>query len=193
MKEQNIVIFASGAGTNAAKCMEYFSTNTVINIVALITNNPNSGAIDHAEKHKINSFVFDNSFFNNGDFLVSKLKELNANYIILAGFLRKIPQKLIQLFEDRIINIHPSLLPKYGGKGMYGNNVHQAVLANKDLESGITIHIVNEVFDNGRRVAQFFTPLDTNETLLSLKAKIQYLEHHYFAPTIELYIKTRES
>lgn len=192
MKQQNIVIFASGEGTNAAKCMEYFKNNSIINIVALITNNPDSGAITYAKNHSINSFVFDNNAFKDGHSLAKKLRSLDTHYIILAGFLRKIPQNIIDLFEERIINIHPSLLPKYGGKGMYGEHVHRAVLANKDMESGITIHLVDEVFDNGKKIAQFFTKLENNETLFSLKGKIQLLEHQYFAPTIECYIKLKE-
>lgn len=192
MKQQNIVILASGTGTNAAKCMEYFSENAEINIVGLITNNPKSGAVSHVKKHNISCFVFENESFKKGGDLALQLSKLNTDYIILAGFLRMIPKKIIQSFEERIINIHPSLLPKYGGKGMYGDYVHQAVLANKEKESGITIHVVDEVFDNGNKIAQFFTPLDPSETLVSLKTKIQQLEHHYFAPTIEQYIKLKE-
>lgn len=193
MKQQNIVIFASGTGTNAAKLMTYFRSNSLINVVALITNNANSGAISHAKENNIHTFIYENETFIKGNTLALKLSELNTNYIILAGFLRMIPKNIVQSFEDRIINIHPSLLPKYGGKGMYGTNVHRAVIENKEKESGITIHLVDEVFDRGRKIAQFYVMLNSNETILSLKNKIQQLEHHYFAPTIEQYIKLKES
>lgn len=193
MKQQNIVIFASGTGTNAAKLMEYFSASNHIKVVALITNNANSGAISQAQKHNINHYIFENNAFEEGQGVALKLTELNTSFIILAGFLRRISKNIIERFEERIINIHPSLLPKYGGKGMYGDRVHKAVIENKEKESGITIHLVDEVFDRGRRIAQFYVFLNSNETILTLKNKIQQLEHHYFAPTIEQYIKLKES
>lgn len=193
MKQQNIVIFASGTGTNAAKLMEYFNASNHIKVVALITNNANSGAISQAQKHDIDHYIFENNAFEEGQGLALKLSELDTSFIILAGFLRRISKNIIERFEERIINIHPSLLPKYGGKGMYGDRVHKAVIENKEKESGITIHLVDEVFDRGRRIAQFYVFLNSNETILTLKNKIQQLEHHYFAPTIEQYIKLKES
>lgn len=193
MKQQNIVIFASGTGTNAAKLMDYFKASNYIKVVALITNNANSGAILQAQKHNINHYIFENNTFEEGQDIVLKLAELETSYIILAGFIRRISINIIERFEERIINVHPSLLPKYGGKGMYGDRVQKAVIENKEKESGITIHLVDEVFDRGRKIAQFYVFLNSNETILTLKNKIQQLEHHYFAPTIEQYIKLKEN
>ena len=193
MKQQNIVIFASGTGTNAAKLMDYFKASNYIKVVALITNNANSGAILQAQKHNINHYIFENNTFEEGQDIVLKLAELETSYIILAGFIRRISINIIERFEERIINLHPSLLPKYGGKGMYGDRVQKAVIENKEKESGITIHLVDEVFDRGRKIAQFYVFLNSNETILTLKNKIQQLEHHYFAPTIEQYIKLKEN
>lgn len=191
MKQQNIVIFASGEGTNAAKCMHYFKNDPELNVVAVVTNNPKSGVKKHADQFNVQLLFFNNEGIDQGTDLLIELKKHRTDYIILAGFLRKIPPLIIQSFNERIINIHPSLLPKYGGKGMYGDHVHRAVIANNESESGITIHLVDEVFDNGRKLAQFFTPLSRTDDIVSLKAKIQKLEHSYFAPVIKAYIKRK--
>jgi len=181
-----IAIFASGTGTNAARITEYFlQNNQSIHIDCFITNKANAGVYKVAERFDVPIFQFENSDFVKGDKLVNFLKERNISWIVLAGFLRKIAPTLIQNFNNKIINIHPSLLPNYGGKGMYGKYVHQAVLKNEESESGISIHLVNEAFDEGEILFQKSCSIEEGETVESLAKKIQQLEHHYFPKVIE--------
>ena len=188
MNRYNIAIFASGKGSNANQIMHYFNKHESIRVAVLIANKQNIGALKYAEKRNVPSKLFTNSDFEKGETILSFLSQKNVDFIVLAGFLRKLPLLLINKFDERIINIHPSLLPKYGGKGMYGDHVHRAVLANGDAESGITIHLVAEEYDNGKRIAQFFIPLNKSDNLNSLKSAVQQLEHSFFPHTIEQYI-----
>lgn len=183
MKIQRIAIFASGSGTNAQNIFEYFSENEYVVIDSLWSNNPNAFALERAKKFGIETFVFNKIEFRNTDFVVEELKKREVNLIVLAGFLWLIPSNLIQNF--RIINIHPALLPKYGGKGMYGMKVHQAVVENKDTESGISIHFVNEKYDEGEIIFQAKCPVLPTDSADDVANKVHQLEYKYFPEVIE--------
>lgn len=189
MKEKTkLGIFISGGGSNAIKIAEYFKQHTTIEVACLLTNNINSGAKKIGESFDIPYFIFSKEEWNNQNTIVDFLKKNKIDYIILAGFLKLVPKSLILLFPNKIINIHPSLLPKYGGKGMYGHHVHEAVKMANENQSGITIHIVNPIYDEGPILLQKkcnILPEDTSETIAK---KVLKLEHKYFSTTIEKYI-----
>lgn len=182
-----IAVFASGSGTNAENIINYFEDHLYIKVVCLYTNNKNAGVIERADRLKVPYRVFSKKELFSSDF-VNFLKQ-EADYLILAGFLLKIPSKLIDIFPNRIINIHPALLPKYGGKGMYGSYVHEAVVANKEKESGITIHYVNENYDEGAIIAQHKCQIDKSDSPEDVQEKVLTLEHKFFAPCIEELIR----
>ena len=146
---KRIVIFASGSGSNAENIFEYFKTSNAVKIVSFITNNPNAKVLERAKRLGVESLVFNRSEFNDETQLGKYLHE-NADFIVLAGFLWRIPEYMVKAFSNKMINIHPALLPNYGGKGMYGMHVHNAVVENKESETGITIHFVNENYDGER-------------------------------------------
>lgn len=180
----NLAIFASGAGSNAKKILEYFSNNTGIEVVKIITNNPNAYVLEIAKQFNIDSIIISKSVLKSEDF-IKMLNDQKIDLIILAGFLLKIPKKLIEGFQGEIINIHPALLPKYGGKGMYGMHVHQAVKDANETETGITIHYVNENYDEGKVILQEQVNIQNNDTIEMIANKVHQLEYQYFAPTIE--------
>ncbi|MCO6499972.1 MAG: phosphoribosylglycinamide formyltransferase [Vicingus serpentipes] len=182
---KRIAIFASGNGSNAENIVHYFSNNKHIEVALIITNNPSAYVLERAKKLGIKSLIFDKSAFSENDKILQKLKENDINWIILAGFLLKIPKNIIKSFSNKIINIHPSLLPKYGGKGMYGDRVHQAVIDAKEQESGITIHYVNDHYDEGKIIFQAKCIVDTNDSPEDLATKIHELEYKYFPKVIE--------
>jgi phosphoribosylglycinamide formyltransferase-1 len=181
---KNIVIFASGAGSNAQAIVDYFRGNEDVSVVLILSNKAQAGVLKIAQTEKIDSMLIDKQIINSDSFL-EILKNYKTDLIVLAGYLWKIPDYLIKAYENKIVNIHPSLLPKYGGKGMYGQHVHQAVIENKESESGITIHLVNEEYDKGKILLQEKVTLDQNETSDTLASKIHKLEHLHFAKTIE--------
>lgn len=180
----NIAIFASGAGSNAQKIIDYFKNHSRIRIVLIVCNKLKAGVLDIAEKESIPSLIIEKSHFENTGY-VTELHKYSIDFIVLAGFLWKIPTILINAFPDNIINIHPALLPLYGGKGMYGNAVHKAVIAANERESGITIHYVDEIYDNGKIIFQAKCSLDPEESPESLARKIHILEHMNYAKEIE--------
>lgn len=180
-----IAIFASGSGSNAENIANYFSNNADVEVSLILTNNANAFVLERAKKLGIKSFVFSKSDFSNTDQIVQKLQENDINWIVLAGFLLKIPQNLINAFPNKIINIHPALLPKYGGKGMYGDKVHQAVLENKESESGITIHYVNEHYDEGKIIFQAKCKVEATDTFEDVASKIHELEYKHFPEVVE--------
>ena len=147
---KNIAIFGSGSGSNAEKILEYFSSCTHAKVALIASNNRSSFILQRAKKHGIDSFVFSKKQLFNFSEFNDKLLEKKIDFIVLAGFLLKIPKKLVAFYKNRIINIHPSLLPKYGGKGMFGMNVHKAIIENDEPYSGITIHLVHEFYDQGK-------------------------------------------
>ena len=182
----NAAIFASGEGTNAENIINYFTKDPRIKIKLVFTNKAEAGVIARAEKHKKNVQIFSkDSLENKTGQIIEFLRAEKIDLIILAGFLLKIPEALVKAFPDKIINIHPALLPKYGGKGMYGMNVHKAVIDNKETESGITIHFVNEEYDKGKIILQEKCSVDANDTAESLAKKIHALEYTYFPKAIE--------
>lgn len=182
-----IAIFASGKGSNAEKIIDYFAHHPQIKVCCVLSNKSNAGVLDMARSKHVFTKSFHKEELENGD-IERFLSEKKVDYIILAGFLLKIPAALINRFQNKIINIHPSLLPKYGGKGMYGLNVHKAVIENREKESGITIHLVNEEYDKGPVLLQKTCLVAETDNAESLAQKIQALEHKHFAPCIESYI-----
>lgn len=187
---KNIVIFASGRGSNAEKIINHFRNHNQVKISAIVSNKVDAGVLDLALRNGIPTRVLSKKVFFKSTDILNYLKEKNTDLIILAGFLWLIPSYLVEVYPDRIINIHPALLPKYGGKGMYGHHVHQAVKAAKETESGITIHYVNEHFDEGQHIAQFRTPIDAQMTADDIATAVLKLEHQHFAATIEKVLLT---
>lgn len=181
---KRIAIFASGSGSNAENIFEYFKNSENVEIVSFITNNPNAKVLDRAKRLGVDSLVFNRTEFNNEEQLGAYLKE-NADFIVLAGFLWRIPEYMVKQFEGKMVNIHPALLPNYGGKGMYGMNVHKAVVKNKETETGITIHYVNENYDEGAIIYQAKTQVSPSDTAEDVAAKIHALEYEHFPKIIE--------
>jgi phosphoribosylglycinamide formyltransferase-1 len=182
----NAAIFASGEGTNAENLMCFFANDPRIRIKLVITNRDDAGVVAKAEKYRKTIQIISKDALNNyTDKIIEFLKTEKIDLIILAGFLLKIPDAFIEAFPNKIVNIHPSLLPKYGGKGMYGANVHKAVLGNKEKESGITIHYVNNEYDKGEIILQEKCAISDDESHESLAKKIHDLEHKFFPLAIE--------
>ena len=179
-----IIIFASGSGTNAQNIIQYFKTNKKIKITAVLSNNKDAKVLERAKNLGIKSKVFTRNEFYETNRILQYLKE-EADFIVLAGFLWKIPEKIIDVFPKKIINIHPALLPKYGGKGMYGMNVHKAVIENKEVKTGITIHYVNKNYDEGAIIFQNEVALTNNDTPETVAEKIHQLEQDNFPKVIE--------
>ncbi|HCY42777.1 MAG TPA: phosphoribosylglycinamide formyltransferase [Prolixibacteraceae bacterium] len=180
---KRIAIFASGSGTNAQAIIEYFSASKEIFVDSLWSNNENAYALIRAEKLGIETFTFDSDEFYRSNEILDKLYDHRIDMIVLAGFLWLVPRNLTELFT--VVNIHPALLPKYGGKGMYGMNVHKAVLASKDKESGITIHQVNQDYDKGKIIFQATCPIVSGDSPETLAARIHELEHQHYPRVIE--------
>lgn len=187
--KKRIAIFASGSGSNAQKLMEHFKRNQEIEVSLILTNNPDAYVLQRADSFEIPSHVFDRTEFYKTDDVLELLKNLNIDLIVLAGFLWLIPQNILQAYPNRIINIHPALLPKYGGKGMYGDFVHKAVMQAKEPEGGITIHYVNENYDEGENIYQARYKIETGDNLEMIKFKGQQLEHQHYPRIVESIIK----
>jgi len=182
---KRIVIFASGSGTNAENIITYFQQRDNASVVLLVTNNPRAKVLERCKRLKISSLCFNKFAFKEDDAIHQLLKATNPDLIVLAGFLWKIPEFLITDFNRKIINIHPALLPKYGGKGMYGKHVHEAVKANNETETGITIHYVNENYDEGGIIFQASCQLSEIDTTDDIADKIHTLEMAHFPVVIE--------
>lgn len=181
---KNILIFASGSGSNAENIIQYFQKNGAANVQAVFTNNSAAKVIDRAQKLNVPAVVFSKSELSSADFL-QKINSYKPDLIVLAGFLLKFPENIIEVYPNKIINIHPALLPNYGGKGMYGMNVHQAVLENKEKETGITIHYVNENYDEGEFIFQKSVNIETCQTADEIAEKIHTLEMENFPQVID--------
>jgi len=179
-----IAILASGSGSNAENIANYFLKSKKIKITHFLSNKRNAYVLERAKKLNIKSAVFSRKQMNEENELIELLKK-EADYIVLAGFLLKVPENIIQAFPNKIINIHPALLPKYGGKGMYGAHVHQAVKENNETETGITIHFVNENYDEGAIIFQAKTTLTKDDTPESIANKVHQLEYKHFPEIIE--------
>ncbi len=184
----NLIIFASGAGTNAAAIINWFKANGKARVSLIVCNKPQAGVLKIAERENIPTLLIDKQSIQSDEF-VTTLKSYNPTLIVLAGFLWKIPTTMTTAFPDKIINIHPALLPKYGGKGMYGHHVHETLIAAGEQESGITIHYVNEAYDEGNTIVQAHCPVVAGDTPDSLAARIHQLEHYYFPRVIEFLLQ----
>lgn len=180
-----IAIFASGTGSNAAKIIDYFRHHSTTGVFLIVCNKSGAGVTAIAHKEKLPLLLIDKQRFVSGDAYVPELRQHEINFIVLAGFLWKIPSALLEAYPGSIVNIHPALLPRYGGKGMYGMRVHEAVINNRDTVSGITIHFVDEHYDNGDIIFQDQCPVEAGETPESLAAKVHALEHTHFPRVIE--------
>lgn len=185
---QNIAIFASGEGSNAQLLFDYFENKADVNVSILVCNRKDAGVFDRAKKSNIHSLYLQKKELYESNTLIESLNAKAVDFIVLSGFLLKIPQEIVQKYANRIINIHPSLLPKHGGVGMYGMHVHQAVKKAQDKQSGISIHLVNEVYDDGEIIFQAQCEILSTDTAEAIQQKVQKLEHEHFAPTVHKYI-----
>jgi phosphoribosylglycinamide formyltransferase 1 len=179
---KKIAIFVSGRGSNAVNIIEYFKHSQRIQVEIVISTKSNSQLETLCKNYGIH---FENNSFDNLEKVLKTLKSYKTDWIFLAGFLKLVPKMLIEAYPNRIVNIHPSLLPKYGGKGMYGTNVHKAIWNNKEPKSGITFHFVNEQFDEGEIIAQYSTDISDCINIEQIQKKVQTLEHQYYPKVIE--------
>ncbi len=177
---KRIAILASGSGSNAEKIADYFAGSTDVSIDLIVSNNPKAGVIDRARRLHIPVLLFDRTTFYQTDRITQLLQQQGIDLIVLAGFMWLMPAGLVQAFPNRIVNIHPALLPKFGGKGMYGHFVHEAVVAAQETESGITIHFVNEHYDEGAPIFQANCPVTPTDTPDDVARKVQALEHDHY-------------
>lgn len=189
---KNIVLFASGEGTNAQNIMDYFRNSSEVKVALVVCNKKTANVLNRAAKEGVPSLLVDRTMFYETNAVVEKLKSAKIDLIVLAGFLWKIPDNLIKAFSHKIINIHPALLPKYGGHGMYGMHVHKAVVEAKEKESGISIHHVNEHYDEGKLIAQHSCVISENDTSDDVARKIHELEKEFFPKTIEKILLTSD-
>lgn len=187
--KKRIAIFASGSGSNAQKIMEHFKNHAGADIAIVLTNNADAYVLQRADSFEIPSHIFDRHEFYHTDNVLDLLKNLAVDLIVLAGFLWLIPENLLKAYPNAIINIHPALLPKYGGKGMYGDKVHHAVMEAKEPEGGITIHYINEAYDEGEFIYQAKYKIEEEDTLEIIKFKGQQLEHLHYPRIVESLIK----
>lgn len=185
MTKKRIAIFASGSGSNAENIYDYFKDNDAVEISLILTNNATAKVIERASRLKIDCEIFDREAFYQTSKIVDLLKNKQIDLIVLAGFLWLIPEQMVKAFPDKIINIHPALLPKYGGKGMFGDKVHESVIANNEKESGITIHFVNEKYDEGNVIFQAKCEVLPTDKASDLAQKIHALEYQHFPCVIE--------
>jgi phosphoribosylglycinamide formyltransferase 1 len=184
-KIKNIAVFASGKGSNAENIINHFNKSGIAKVSVVITNNPSAGVIEKAMMQNVECYINLLAREQDSDQLLQTLQDYEIDLIVLAGFLKLIPKTIIKKYPKSIVNIHPALLPKYGGKGMYGMRVHEKVIANKEKQSGISIHYVNEQYDEGPIIAQYNYEIDENETPSSLAKNIQLLEHKHFPKVLE--------
>ena len=182
---KRIVLFASGSGTNAENIIRYFQDKGTVEVIAVLTNKRDAAVIDRCNTLNTAALYFNRSAFKREEFLLEILQSLRPDLIVLAGFLWKIPPAIVAAYPEKIINIHPALLPKYGGKGMYGKKVHESVLANGDTQTGITIHYVNEIYDDGAIIFQESTAVDPTDKLEDVMAKVHELEYRFYPQVIE--------
>lgn len=191
LQTKKIAIFASGAGSNAEKIIIHLLQHSSIKVAVVVCNKPEAGVLSIANNHHIPTLLIEKERFFRGDSYLTELSNYGIDFIVLAGFLWKIPEALIAAYPNKIINIHPALLPKYGGKGMYGMRVHEAVIAAGEKESGITIHYVNEHFDEGEPIFQARCPIEPTDTPESLAQKVHALEHRHFPEVVEKAVKKK--
>ncbi|OEK02520.1 phosphoribosylglycinamide formyltransferase [Roseivirga sp. 4D4] len=184
MSKKRISIFASGSGSNAEKFFEYFQNDPEIEITSIFTNNKSAGVIERANRFDIPHHVYNRTYWKTGESILGILEKEQIEFIVLAGFMLLIPDSLVKAYPDRIFNIHPALLPKFGGQGMYGMNVHKAVKAAEESESGITIHFVNENYDEGQIIAQASCAIDSSDSAEEIAKKVLRLEHENYPKVV---------
>ena len=182
---KKIVIFASGKGSNAKNIIKYFSLREDVEVVHVLSNNKSAKALQMAHRYDVGALYFDRAALYESNEVYNILKDVNPDLIVLAGFLWLLPQKILDRFPNKIINIHPALLPKYGGKGMYGDRVHQAVVKNKESKTGISIHYVNEKYDEGEIIAQFHADVSPGDSPKEVAEKVHALEKKHFPKVID--------
>jgi phosphoribosylglycinamide formyltransferase 1 len=187
---RRIAIFASGSGTNAERIARYFKDHPSVHVDIILSNRKDAFVLQRAKKLNIESMVFSRDELNSDDGVISRLKARKTDLIVLAGFLWLIPKKLIAAFPEKIVNIHPALLPNYGGKNMYGMKVHEAVIESGDKESGITIHLVDEMYDHGKILFQAKCEVNPDDTPDMLAQKIHQLEYEHFPVVIEKFLSS---
>jgi phosphoribosylglycinamide formyltransferase-1 len=190
--KKRIAIFCSGSGSNAEKIMQYFQAHAQIEVALLLSNRPQAYALQRAKKYNVPTVTFNKQEFYETHQVVKTLKVYQIDLVVLAGFLWLVPESLLAAFPQRIINIHPALLPKFGGKGMYGHHVHEAVKSAGETESGITIHVIDAEYDKGEVLLQASCKISPNDTAEEIAQKVLALEHQHFAPTIEKYLLLHE-
>lgn len=188
MKKTHIAIFASGGGSNAEEIMRYFKDHASISVALVVTNNPKAGVLHRAEGFHIPCYIYQPEEFESG-ILEKTLEAYKIDFIVLAGYLKKVPDTLIKKYVGKMVNVHPALLPDYGGKGMYGMNVHKAVVLAGEKKSGMTIHFVNEHYDEGAIIEQHEVAINEYDSPERVQQKVLELEHKYFAPCIEKLIE----
>lgn len=186
---KKIVLFASGSGTNAENIIKYFKNSVLAEVIAVFSNKQTAQVLKRAHDLNVKALYFDREAFYDTNDVLHLLEDINPDIIVLAGFLWLFPSKILKKFPNRVINLHPALLPKYGGKGMFGAQVHKSVIENKEKNTGITIHYVNENYDDGNIIFQTSIPVGTNETPSGLAAKIHELEYQHFPKVIENILK----
>lgn len=187
--QAHIAVFASGNGTNAEEIFKFFKDHPAIKVVLLLTNNPNAFAIERAKRFEIPVRIFDRKQFRESEIVLEWLQQSNVTHIVLAGFLWMIPEYLLKAYPDKIVNIHPALLPKFGGKGMYGMKVHEAVRKSADKETGITIHLVNEHYDEGRILFQAKCPVEETHTPEQIAECVHRLEYEHYPRVIHQWVE----
>ena len=180
-----LAIFASGSGTNAEQIIRHLQNNKKMKISLILSDKADAFVLQRAKNHNIKSIVFTKQELNDSDIVTNQLKKNEIDFIVLAGFMIKVPDKILAMYPDKIVNIHPALLPKHGGKGMYGMKVHQAVIDSKENKSGISIHYVNDKYDEGQIIFQTECSVNENDTPETLAEKIHKLEHEYYPRIIE--------
>lgn len=184
-----IAVFASGTGSNALALMQRFNCeNEIASVIVLLSNKPECGAVQHARDRGIEVILITRDNFISTDEITERLRTLKIDWIVLAGFLWKVPPHFVRAFEGRIINVHPSLLPKFGGKGMYGRHVHEAVIESGEVETGITLHLVNENYDEGAIFFQASVSIENTDDALIVEAKVRELERKYFVDNVAAFI-----
>lgn len=182
---KRIVIFASGSGTNAENLIKFFHNRENVSVIQILSNNPHAKVLERAKKLKVSALSFNKIAFAETSHILDLLKSVKPDLIVLAGFLWKFPEHILSEFPNKVINIHPALLPKYGGKGMYGMNVHETIVSNKEKETGITIHYVNEHYDEGAIIFQAKCAVNPSDTAHDVAQKIHKLEMNHFPKVIE--------
>lgn len=181
----NVTIFASGSGSNAENIFNYFKDSKLVRVGLLITDNPKAFVIERCRRHSVPCLVLSKRLIDDTDFMLGVLRDFRTNFVVLAGYIKLVPDYIVAAFDQRIVNIHPSLLPKHGGKGMYGSRVHQSVLDSGDKESGITIHFIDNDYDRGSVIFQAKCPVLPDDTADSLAQRVHALEYEYYPKVIE--------